>query len=177
MLAAGGGRATALSQIAKQADVSTATVLHHFASKEQLISSALDSSDASYDPRVDRGGDVETQLKRAARAFARQPGLVGMFTVLLTENIDPGAPLHERFLRRYRDTCAIIGSGIRRGQRAGRFRPDVDPRVKAREVVAFLYGIELAWLLDPDVPVAGVFAEYTRSLIEQLSDRSTPCSR
>jgi AcrR family transcriptional regulator len=177
MLAAGGGRATALSQISRRAGVSTATVLHHFASKDQLISSALDFSDASYDPRIDRGGDVETQLKRAARAFARQPGLVGMFTVLLTENIDPDAPLHERFLRRYRDTCAIIGSGIRRGQRAGRFRPDVDPRAKAREVVAFLYGIELAWLLDPDVPVAEVFAEYTRSLIEQLSDRSTSCNR
>jgi hypothetical protein len=75
-----------------------------------------------------------------------------MFTVLLVENLDPDAPLHERFLRRYRDTCAIIGSGIRRGQRAGRFRADVDPRVKAKEVVAFLYGIETSWLLDRSVP-------------------------
>jgi hypothetical protein len=109
------------------------------------------------------------QLARVTRRFMDSPGLVGMFTVLLAENLDPGAPLHERFLRRYRDACTIIGSGIKRGQRAGRFRADTDPRVKAREVVAFLYGIEASWLLDPEVPVAAVFAEYTKSLVTQLS--------
>ena len=61
-----------------------------------------------------------------------------------------------------------FGSGIRRGQRAGQFRADVDPRVKAKEVVAFLYGIETSWLLDRSVPVAAVYAEYTRSLVDHL---------
>jgi len=168
ILAAGGARATALSQIAREAGVSTAGLLHHFASKEQLMHAVLDARDSSEDAHADYGGDVEVQLTRVARRFARTPGLVGMFTVLLAENLDPDAPLHERFLRRYRDTCAIIGSGIRRGQRAGRFRADVDPRVKAKEVVAFLYGIETSWLLDRSVPVAAVFAEYTRSLVDHL---------
>jgi AcrR family transcriptional regulator len=169
ILARNGVRATTLSQVAKEAGVSTAGLLHHFASKEQLVHAVLDSSESDDDAHADYGGDTELQLARVTRRFARKPGLVGMFTVLLTENIDPDAPLHTRFLRRYRDTCAIIGSGIRRGQRAGRFRPDIEPRVKAKEIVAFLYGIELSWLLDPDVPVAEVFAEYTRSLVEQLS--------
>jgi AcrR family transcriptional regulator len=168
ILARNGARATALSQIAKEAGVSTAGLLHHFASKEQLMHAVLDARDSSHDAHADYGGDVEVQLRRVAGRFVRTPGLVGMFTVLLAENLDPGAPLHERLLRRYRDTCAIIGSGIKRGQRAGRFRADVDPRVKAKEVVAFLYGIETSWLLDPAVPVAEVFAEYTRSLVGHL---------
>jgi hypothetical protein len=35
-------------------------------------------------------------------------------------------------------------------------------------VVAFLYGIETSWLLDQSVPVAAIFAEYTRSLVDHL---------
>jgi AcrR family transcriptional regulator len=169
LLASNGGRATTLSQIAREAGVSTAGLLHHFASKEQLMHAVLDARDADDDAHADYGGDVEVQLANVTRRFMDSPGLVGMFTVLLAENLDPGAPLHERFLRRYRDACAIIGSGIQRGQRTGRFRADTDPWVKAREVVAFLYGIEASWLLDPEVPVAAVFAEYTQSLVTQLS--------
>ena len=148
ILARNGARATALSAIAGAAGVSTAGLLHHFASKEQMVHAVLGARESSDDAHADYGGDVSAQLGIIARRFARTPGLVGMFTVLLAENLDPGAPLHERFLRRYRDTCAIIGSGIRRGQRAGRYRADVDPRVKAREIVAFL-------VRDRDVLAAG----------------------
>lgn len=174
MLAANGMRATALSQIARDAGVSTAGLLHHFASKEQLMHAVLDARDSSEDAHLDYGNDVEAQLQVVARRFERTPGLVGMFTVLLAENLAPDAPLHERFLRRYGDTCAIIGSGIKRGQRAGRFRLDINPRVKAKEVVAVLYGIETSWLLDPSVPVAEIFAEYTNSLVTSLSRPPSP---
>ncbi|MCL2586360.1 MAG: CoA transferase [Streptosporangiales bacterium] len=174
ILGRNGARATALSAIAREAGVSTAGLLHHFASKEQMVHAVLDARESSDDAHSDYGGDIEAQLRVVARRFARTPGLVGMFTVLLAENLDPDAPLHERFLRRYRDTCAILGSGIRRGQRAGRYRKDVDPRVKAREVVAVLYGIETSWLLDPSAPVTDMFAEYTRSLLGYLSLEELP---
>jgi hypothetical protein len=36
------------------------------------------------------------------------------------------------------------------------------------EIVAFLYGMETSWLLDPSVPLTGVFREYTGSLARQL---------
>jgi hypothetical protein len=37
------------------------------------------------------------------------------------------------------------------------------------EIVAFLYGMETSWLLDPSVPLTEVFREYTGSLARQLS--------
>jgi AcrR family transcriptional regulator len=172
ILALRGARGTALSAIARSAGVSTAGLLHHFASKEQMVHAVLDARESSDDAHAENGGDIEAQLGVVQHRFARTPGLVGMFTVLLAENLDPDAPLHERFLRRYRDTSAIIGSGIRRGQREGRYRADVDPRVKAKEVMAFLYGIETSWLLDASVPVAAIFDEYTRSLVEYLRSPS-----
>src|SRR5207244_1039470 len=107
---------------------------------------------------------------RGVRArFERSPGLVGMFIVLLCESLDSGAPLHERFLGRYRSALRMLAGAIRRGQRTGRFRAEVDADVKAREIVAFLYGIEATWLLDPQIPVAEVLAEYTRTVIDCLS--------
>jgi hypothetical protein len=44
--------------------------------------------------------------------FERSPDLIGLFTVLLTENLDPDAPLHERFLGRYQDAVTIVTEGI-----------------------------------------------------------------
>ncbi len=70
-----------------------------------------------------------------------------------------------------------VAEGIRRGQRAGRYRADVDPMVKATEIVAFLYGMETSWLLDPSVPLTEVFREYRGSLARQLVvDPTQDCS-
>jgi AcrR family transcriptional regulator len=169
LLARNGSRGTTLGQIAQEAGVSPAGLLHHFESKEQLLHAVLDARDA--DDLADAGlsGEILEQLEKVTERFRRAPDLIGMFTVLLMENLDPEAPLHARFLRRYRDGVAIVAEGIRRGQRAGRYRTDVDPAVKAVEIVAFLYGMETSWLLDPSVPLTEVFREYTSSLARQLA--------
>ena len=168
MMVTGGGRATTLGQVARAAGMSTAGLLHHFQSKEQLQHAVLDARDAQDEAMADLDGDLEAQLRGVRKRFDRRPGMVGMFIVLLCESLDPDAPLHVRFLHRYRSGLAIIAKGIQRGQLAGRYRADVDPDVKAREVLAFLYGMEATWLLDQTIPVTMVLDEYTRGLLEDL---------
>jgi AcrR family transcriptional regulator len=169
LMTTGGGRSTTLGQVAREAGMSTAGLLHHFPSKEQLLHAVLDARDAQDEASADFDGDLDAQLRGVRRRFDRSPGLVGMFIVLLCESLDSSAPLHERFLGRYRSALRMLSGAIRRGQRSGRFRAEVDADVKAREIVAFLYGIEATWLLDPQIPVAEVLAEYTRTLVDQLS--------
>jgi AcrR family transcriptional regulator len=164
-----GMRGITLGQIAREAGVTPAGLLHHFASKEQLIHAALDARDAYDQENRDRPGDIIEQLERVAERFRRTPELIGLFTVLLAENLDPDAPMHERFFGRYRAAVDTVAEGIRRGQRAGRYRADLDPAVKAVEIVAFLNGIETSWLLDPSIPLVEVFREYTGSLSRQLA--------
>ena len=113
LLTRNGGRGTTLSQIAQEAGVTTAGLLHHCESKEQL--------------------------------------------------------LHARFLSRYQDAVAIVTEGIRRGQNAGRYRTDLDPAVKAVEIIAFLYGMETSWLLDPSIPLTDVFRGYASTLARELA--------
>jgi AcrR family transcriptional regulator len=168
LLTRNGGRGTTLGQIAQEAGVTPAGLLHHFESKEQLLHAVLDARDADDEANADRSGDIVEELERVTERFRRAPHLIGMFTVLLMENLDPEAPLHRRFLRRYRAAVETVAEGIRRGQRAGRYRTDVDPVIKATEIVAFLNGIETSWLLDPSIPLTDVFREYTSSLAQQL---------
>jgi AcrR family transcriptional regulator len=168
LLTRNGGRGTTLGQIAHEAGVSPAGLLHHFESKEQLLHAVLDARDADDEANADVSGDIIEELAKVTERFRRAPEMIGMFTVLLTENLDPQAPLHGRFLLRYRSAVDMVAEGIRRGQRAGRYRADLDPAVKAVEIVAFLNGMETSWLLDPSIPLTEVFGEYTSSLARQL---------
>lgn len=171
-----GWRGTTLGLIAKEAGVTPAGLLHHFESKEQLLHAVLDARDAFDDSRRDTSADILDQLVGAAERFRQVPELIGMYVVLLVENIDPEAPLHDRLLHRYHSAVSIVADGIRRGQRSGRFRSDVSPALKAAEIVAFLNGMETSWLLDPSIPVTEVFQEYVRSLAQQLVVRDgDPC--
>ncbi|MFV8319616.1 MULTISPECIES: TetR/AcrR family transcriptional regulator [unclassified Mycobacterium] len=175
LLSRNGWRSTTLAQIAREAGVTPAGLLHHFESKEQLLHAVLDARDLDDDTHSDRGGDLLGEIAQVADRFSRQPELLGTFTVLLVENIAPDAPLHDRLVNRQRAATEIVAAGIRRGQAAGRYRADIDPAVKAVEILAFIHGMEMTWLLDPSIPLAEVFKEYAETLARDFSP-PTPTS-
>ncbi|AKS33237.1 TetR/AcrR family transcriptional regulator [Mycolicibacterium goodii] len=168
LLARNGWRNTSLAQIAKEAGVTSAGLLHHFESKEHLLNAVLDARDLDDDAHADRSGDLADEIKRVAERFVRAPELVGTFTVLLVENIQPDAPLHDRLLKRQQDAHDIVADIIRRGQLSGRYRPDFDPATKAVEILAFVNGMETSWLLDPSLPLQDVFKGYAEMLAREI---------
>jgi AcrR family transcriptional regulator len=175
LLARNGWRGTSLAQIAREAGVTPAGLLHHFESKEQLLNAVLDARDADDDAHADRAtGDLVTEIRRVAERFERAPELIGTFTVLLVENISPDAPLHDRLLGRYRSAVEIIAHIIRRGQSVGRYRSDVNPVGKAAEIIGFVTGMETTWLLDPSIPLAEIFKGYAASLARELDPPRKP---
>ena len=170
LLARNGWRNTSLALIAKEAGVTPAGLLHHFESKEQLLNAVLDARDADDEIHADyRSGDLVTELSRVPERFDRAPELVGTFTVLLVENILPEAPLHDRMLARHRAAIDIVADLIRRGQADGRYRQDIDPAVKAVEILAFVHGMETTWLLDPSIPLAEAFKQYAEALARDFA--------
>jgi AcrR family transcriptional regulator len=169
LLTRNGWRNTTLAQIAGEAGVTPAGLLHHFESKEQLLHAVLDARDLDDDSHADRAGDLIGEIAQAADRFNRAPELMGTFTVLLVENILPDAPLHDRMLARYRDAIDIVAELIRRGQADGRYRTDIDPAVKAVEILAFVHGMETIWLLDPSIPMTEVFKHYAETLARDFA--------
>lgn len=175
LLARNGWRNTSLAQIAKEAGVSPAGLLHHYESKEHLLNAVLDARDDDDDEHADRTGDLVTEIFKVAERFDRAPELVGTFTVLLVENIAPDAPLHDRLVKRQQAAVDIVAQLIRRGQDAGVYRSDFDPAIKAVEILAFTNGMETAWLLDPSIPLVDVFKGYAEMLARDFepADRSS----
>jgi AcrR family transcriptional regulator len=164
LLTRNGWRNTTLAQIAGAAGVTPAGLLHHFESKEQLLHAVLDARDLDDDSHADRAGDLLVEIARVAERFNRAPEMVGTFTVLLVENVLPDAPLHDRMLARQQAAIDIVAELIRRGQADGRYRTDIDPAVKAVEILAFVHGMETIWLLDPSIPLTDVFKDYAEAL-------------
>ena len=174
LLARNGWRSTSLAQIAKEAGVTPAGLLHHFESKEQLLNAVLDARDADDDAHADyRGGELIAELIRVPERFERAPELIGTFTVLLVENIAPDAPLHDRLHKRYGDAIDIITNIIERGQQDGLYRSDFAAATKAVEILAFINGMETLWLLDPSIPLTEVFKGYAESLGREIEPRSS----
>ncbi len=173
LLARNGWRNTTLAQIAGEAGVTPAGLLHHFESKEQLLHAVLDARDLDDDVHADRTGDLFGQIAQVADRFARAPELMGTFTVLLAENILPDAPLHDRMLARHRAATDIVADLIRQGQADGRYRTDIDPAVKAIEIFAFVHGMETTWLLDPSIPLTDVFKQYAETLARDFAPPKT----
>ena len=170
LLARNGWRNTTLAQIAKDAGVTSAGLLHHFDSKEQLLHAVLDARDTDdAEHAYQQTGDLAEAIASAAERFYRSPELVGTFAVLMAENIAADAPLHDRLVARYRAAVEIIAERIRFGQSEGRYRQDMNPVIKAVEILAFVNGMETSWLLDPTIPLTDVFREYSRSLASQLA--------
>jgi AcrR family transcriptional regulator len=173
LLTRNGWRNTTLAQIAGEAGVTPAGLLHHFESKEQLLHAVLDARDLDDDSHADRSGDLLAQIAQVADRFNRAPELLGTFTVLLVENILPDAPLHDRMLARHRDAVDIVADLIRRGQADSRYRTDIDPAIKAVEILAFVHGMETTWLLDPSIPLTAVFKQYAETLARDFAPPKT----
>jgi AcrR family transcriptional regulator len=173
LLTRNGWRNTTLAQIAKEAGVSPAGLLHHFQSKEQLLHAVVDARDADDDEHADRSGDLIAGIAQVAERINRAPELVGTFAVLLVENLMPDAPLHDRLFNRQRAAIDIVADLIRRGQRTGQYRNDFDPAIKAVQIVSLVNGMEISWLLDQSVPLQEAIHEYASSLAREFAPDGT----
>ena len=169
LLTRNGWRNTTLAQIAKEAGVSAAGLLHHFESKEQLLHAVVDARDLDDDRHADRSGDLLEQIARTGDRVERAPELVGTYSVLLAENLMPDAPLHDRLLARQRAAIQIVTDLIRRGQQSGKYRNDFDAAHKAVQIISIVNGMEISWLLDPTVPLQEALRDYARSLAREFA--------
>jgi AcrR family transcriptional regulator len=172
LVARNGGRGTSLAEIAGEAGVTQQGLLHYFASKEALLHAALDVRDerdaVSRNHRW-QGLEFLDALVERIRGWRAEPEMVGMFTLLLVENLGEHAPLRERLAERYELVREEYSDAIRAAQAAGAARLDVDPDAKAIEVIAFLNGLETSWLLNPSIPVEEVAAAWAALQREALT--------
>ena len=150
-----GSDRTSLRAIAEEVGVTHAALRHYFGSLEELLvvvyreSETRGGADNHDDPEA-----TPVELMRDWTESNREvQGLVQLYSTLVATALEEGHPAAREFAtERFSRTRADLAERVRRNQRAGRIRPDVDPLAVAALVIAASDGLQTQWLLDPDTP-------------------------
>lgn len=178
-IAANGFQASSLAGIAADAGLTTAGLLHHFPSKEQLLVAVLAERDRLDGVRFHLGGfqglAALDRLVELVQHNTMVPWLVQAYTVLMGESLGDDHPARDWFRDRYPKRRANIAEALRAGIETGEVRPDVDCDALAAEIVAMMDGLQVQWVLNPDqVDMAAAFADYIAGLQRVLRTKRSP---
>ncbi len=169
----GYSRAT-VRELAEELGMSTTGLMHHFGSKESLLTEVLRRRDAM-DSLDDAGASLlaptedslATGLTAVIRHNAEVPGLVQLYTRLSAEASEATHSSHEYFRDRYDRIRREYASAIEREQRHGRITRSIDADTLAIALVAVLDGLQTQWMFDPDIDMAAVVSTVLSALGEQ----------
>jgi AcrR family transcriptional regulator len=172
-LARNGARGTTLGDIAAEAGVSQAGLLYHFPTKDDLLHAVLDRRDEFEDALLwSKGADPGLQIfdiiADIVRSWSERPEIVGLVAVLVAENVGDEGPLRPRLASKYQLTVDRIASTLSAAQQRGEIRAQTDTHLKSIEILAFLSGLEMAWLVSPEIPAAETAAEWARHQVLAL---------
>jgi AcrR family transcriptional regulator len=177
-LARNGARGTTLGEIAAEAGVSQAGLLYHFSTKDELLHAVLDRRDEFEDALLwSKGSDPGLQIfdiiAGIVRSWSARPEIVGLVAVLVAENVGDDGPLRPRLASKYQLTVDRIASTLRAAQERGEIWAETDTHLKSIEILAFLSGLEMAWLVSPEIPAAETAAAWARHQVMALRTAPT----
>jgi len=166
VIAREGYRGASVKELADAVGLSQAGLLHYFDSKEELFTEILRKRDELDSIGQGLSGDIEHGLTAdddidlaavragylgVVRHNADVPGLVHLFARLSVDAADPEHPAHDYFVQRGTGLRHFIATAIAAGQASGDIDDRIDPDVLARLFQAVADGMQLQWMLEPDV--------------------------
>jgi len=151
-----GYQATSIDRIAKAAGVTKGALYYHFKDKEELLFEAVKKRLGQFERRV--AGDLALvtdaptalrELARVCRDHATKSNHRRLMVTLMVEALDTNPRLAAEFramMQRFRTFLTDI---VRRGQRDGEFRADIDALVAAEVYAGAIMGAEIQYYQDP----------------------------
>ena len=154
-----GYAATRLDDIAKQANVTTGAIYHHFGGKSQLYIELVEESSKGINRLasqiIEEGGKPASVLRRLlVRLFQYiEEDAEYRAVVELSLNKTGVAPelasIMEQTIKGRRMLGQFFAQLIKEGIQTGEFRADVSPDDAALTLVGFMNGMGLIWIQDP----------------------------
>jgi AcrR family transcriptional regulator len=159
-----------LRQIAEGIGVTPAALFRYFDSKEELLIAVLEHWDEDTGDRIPetaRGLEYFERLPDLIAHHARNRGLVELFLTVGTEASNPAHPARAFMVARYERIVAEAAAHLREAVDAGAAAPMTDAQIDAqvRGVIAIMDGIQLQWLLEPDIDAESIFREHVGRVI------------
>ena len=173
-----GFQGTTLALVADAVGLTEPGVLHYFPSKVHLLQGVLEYHEQK---------DVETYLetikteKKSAAELLKLlenlvaenekiPGLIQLFTVLVSESIRSDHPSHDYFVKRYRSGREMYVTQFFKLLKT-EIRPDVDLNELTILIMAVMDGLQIQWLLDPKkVDMVKTFKLFSNIIVDYLKE-------
>lgn len=177
LFAADGIRQTTLTAVAERAEVPENEVRHHFDDVDTLLLAVLERIDTSFlETESYMAGapfsGIETLRRQAAGAkiLAERPEHARLRVVVSFEAIVRAGAARTYTQDRTESIRWWFATALSEGVRLGEFSPDTDPDARAAEMVAFMEGIQIQWLLHPErIDLVRAYESYIDDLIDQIS--------
>ncbi|NEA30211.1 TetR/AcrR family transcriptional regulator [Streptomyces sp. SID13031] len=155
MFATKGFHKASLQEVAAAAGITPAGLLHHFGSKDQLLTELLAHRDASEiaevnDPERPHGTAFLDHLAVTAERNSERRGLTQLYVVLSADGVTDDHPAQDYFRSRYDGLRSMIANEIRLAQAAGEVSGEKDPQEIATLIIAVMDGLQIQWLYNPD---------------------------
>jgi AcrR family transcriptional regulator len=165
-----------LIEVAEQAGMTHAGVLHHFGSKEALLVAMLQYRDGEEAAGVPGRAQTEGpaflgHILDTVTENTTRPGVVQTYTVLSAESVTEGHPAQDYF----RDRITVLRDKIAHvlAEVTGRDAHEDDVRDDASALIALMDGLQVQWLLDPDaVDMPRIVAKAMDELVDRLRTRT-----
>lgn len=156
-IAQNGFTATTLDQVAHDVGMSKQGVLHHFHSRDSLLTAVLVRRDVLDRDRFTLDGDLVQSIIATVRHNASVPGVVALHSALVAMGAAyPDSAESRQFVNeRYPSLVAEVTETIARHQASGEVPADRDAASLARILIAASDGLQTQWLIDPSVDMAG----------------------
>ncbi len=154
-----GYHGASLAEIADEVGISAPAILHHFRTKEGLLTALLharDAEDADGDDGPARASSrphglayLDHLVATVARNVAR-PGITQLYAVLSAESVTDGHPAQQWFRDRYVGLRALVERALEEALERGEVPVGTDVEQTAAAIVAVMDGLQVQWLLDPE---------------------------
>jgi TetR/AcrR family acrAB operon transcriptional repressor len=155
-----GYKGTRVEDIAKQANVTTGAIYHHFGGKSELFIALVEKSETKANQLalqvIEEGGSPATVLRRLLvsvfKFIEQDREYRAMYELFINMNdFSPDlSSLSEQSLEGRRQLTRYFSNLIIEGIDAGEFDPHISPKDAALALVGFINGMVLIWVQDPD---------------------------
>lgn len=168
-----------LRRIAHEVGVTPAALARHFGSKEGLLVEVLrfwEEGNRRFEPELDaRGLTAIEGNTRVMAAHLQRRGFLELFLTLSTEASDRSHPAHEFVAARYAYTLTGFTRQLTEAVVDGEIAPlsQRQIEIEARSLIAVMDGLELQWLLEPDMDLVGTFRAYLDTAIARWRSGTT----
>ncbi|MFB7843917.1 TetR/AcrR family transcriptional regulator [Microbacterium sp. NPDC056052] len=171
-----GYETTRIADIAHDAGMTDAGLIHHFPTKLDLFMAVVQRREEAFAPVVENEvrtvADMIAAFNSGVRSATKEPEYIRFRAMLSGASVLDDHPATAHLARRLTESLAFLVPHIARGIDSGELLPHQDPRAIVLHLLALNDGIRAQWALLPEeIDYAETLEGATRAFYRQISGR------